>query len=121
MQERGEHEHRAQERRDLARHCKATERLERLVVGDEQRSVADGGREAAQHDRAGHALDGSAHVATQQTRSIVDVEWIFAADSERDGQCHEVQEVETQVGIGRNSYHPEHAHEERGEHRRGTA
>ena len=65
-----------------------------MVVGEEERAVANDRGVAAERHRAAATLDGERHVAAQQSRAVEDVERILATDTEGDGQGDEVHEVD---------------------------
>src|SRR4051794_35546382 len=91
MEQRWQEEERHRHARDLAPHREAPERLERLVVGEEHRSITDRRRVAAERDGAAGARDGGGHVALEEAPAIEDVERVLATYAEGDRQRDEVE------------------------------
>jgi hypothetical protein len=56
-----------------------------LHVREQERTVPDGRRVAAQRYGAAHPVQRARHVAAEQPSAIVDIERVFAADPEGDG------------------------------------
>ena len=114
-QERRQHDDGRGEARDLAQHGEEAEQVQRAVLGQEQRRVAEDGRERAEaHGAPGvlHRVDDVAVlvVAAHHVHGVVD------ADAEGDGERDEVGEIDLHTQDHGRPQEPEHADDQRAQH-----